>query len=251
MKRDRLTPERIRLFTCPAESGQAFYWDSLAPRLAVRATARAKSFIFESKLNRQTIRVTLGDVRAWKLDDARQEANRLQTLVGLGIDPGEQERERIAAAKAKREEARLQDVTVAEAWIAYIETRKQRWSARHLRNHLTLAKAGGEPRKSGWHPGEPKTTRPGPLHSLMQRCLAEIDGNVMKAWLAAEIERGPSQAEQAFRAFRTFIGWCAEHPDYSGAAVADACTSKALREMVPKVKPKDDVLQKEQIAPWF
>jgi integrase len=32
---------------------------------------------------------------------------------------------------------------------------------------------------------------------------------------------------------------------------ADACTAKALREMVPKVKPKDDVLQKEQLSSWF
>jgi integrase len=251
MKRERLTPERIRLFTCPPDTKQAFFWDTLAPRLAVRATATAKSFIFEAKLNRQTIRTTIGDVRAWNLDDARQEANRLQTLTDQGTDPREQKRERIAAAEAKKEDERRQDVTVGEAWDAYIEARKPRWSARHLQNHLTLAQEGGQIRKSGRHPGEAETTRPGPLRSLLPMRLADIDSNTVKTWLSDAIERGPSQAEQAFRIFRTFVGWCAEHDAYKGAANAEACASKVVREMVPKVKPKDDVLQKEQLSSWF
>ena len=78
MQRERLTPERIRRFTCPEGTKQAFLWDETAPRLAVRATAGAKSFVFEAKLDRRTIRVTIGDVRAWNLDDARTEARRLQ-----------------------------------------------------------------------------------------------------------------------------------------------------------------------------
>ena len=112
MQRDRLTPERIRRFTCPEDSKQAFLWDTVAPRLAVRATAGAKSFVFEAKLDRRTIRVTVGDVRAWNLDDARAEANRLQTLIDQGTDPREQKRERIAAAEAKRVAA---EVAKAEA----------------------------------------------------------------------------------------------------------------------------------------
>jgi hypothetical protein len=251
MNRERLTPERIRRFTRSPDTKQAFLWDTDSPRLAVRATAGAKSFIFETKLNRSTIRITIGDVRAWNLDAARAESNRLQSLVDQGIDPREQKRERIAASETKREELRRQDVTVSEAWTAYIEARKPRWSARHLQNHLTLAQAGGVKRKSGRHPGEAETTRPGPVHSLLNHRLGDIDVNAMKAWLSNEIERGPSQAEQAFRVFRTFIGWCAEHDDYKSVVKTDACTSKTLREMVPKVKPKDDVLQKEQLSSWF
>lgn len=64
MQRERLTEDRIRQFTCPADKKRAFLWDTVAPRLAVRATAGAKAFIFEAKLDRQTIRRTIGDVRA-------------------------------------------------------------------------------------------------------------------------------------------------------------------------------------------
>ncbi|MGD9710174.1 MAG: tyrosine-type recombinase/integrase [Halothiobacillaceae bacterium] len=102
MQRERLTPERIRRFTCADGTAQSFLWDTEAPRLAVRATAGAKSFIFESKLDRRTVRVTIGDVRAWNLDDARTEARRLQTEIDQGNDPRQQKAERIAAAEAKR-----------------------------------------------------------------------------------------------------------------------------------------------------
>lgn len=109
MQRERLTPDRIRRFACPDGTKQAFLWDTVAPRLAVRATSGAKSYIFEAKLNRQTIRRTIGDVRAWNLDDARAEANRLQVLVESGTDPREldrQEAEAKAAATAAQEAAK-------------------------------------------------------------------------------------------------------------------------------------------------
>ena len=99
MERVRLTNERIAAFACPPEKQQAFLWDSEAPGLAVRVTTKwknkddaGKSFVFESKLNRKTIRITLGDVRAWVLNSvwsgkgsdrretqrgAREEASRL------------------------------------------------------------------------------------------------------------------------------------------------------------------------------
>lgn len=109
MPREKLTPERIRRFTCLPDLKQSFLWDTEAPRLAVRATAGAKAFVFESKLNRQTIRRTIGDVRDWSLPEARAEARRLQTQIDQGIDPREQDRDREAAreaAKAARETAK-------------------------------------------------------------------------------------------------------------------------------------------------
>lgn len=252
MKRDKLTPERIRLFTCSPESNQAFFWDTLAPRLAVRATAAAKSFIFESKLNRQTIRITIGDVRAWKLDDARQEANRLQTLVGQGMDPREMERERRAAIEAEKEAQRRQDVTVGEAWNGYLEDRKAKWGARHYKNHADMAKVGGEPRTRGRRKGEPAVTMPGPLFPLLSRRLAEIDAKAVKAWLEPLASRTPTQAAQTFRALRAFLAWCAEHKEYEPVTHADACKSKGVKETVPTVGTKDgDCLQREQLRPWF
>lgn len=252
MAKEKLTQGRVIGFMCPPDKPNAFLWDSVTQGFGIKASkGGSKVYIFQDKLDGHDIRTTIGAVSAWTLEKAREEARRLHTLFDQGIDPRQQKKERIAASEAKREEDIRQDVTVSEAWDAYIAARKPRWSARHLQNHLTLAQAGGVKRKSGRHPGEPETTLPGPVHSLLHLRLSEIDSNAMKAWLSNEIERGPSQAEQAFRVFRTFIGWCAEHDDYKGVVNAGACAAKALREMVPKVKPKDDVLQKEQLSSWF
>mgnify|MGYP000314185400 CR=1 FL=1 len=149
MLRERLTPDRIRRFTCPADAKQSFLWDTDAPRLAVRATTGAKSFIFEAKLNRQTIRVTIGDVKAWNLDDARAEARRLQTQVDQGIDPRQEKADKLAAVEAKREEERRVEALALEAWNAYIEARKARWSEPHIRDHENVSKEGGELRTRG------------------------------------------------------------------------------------------------------
>lgn len=117
MQRERLTLVRISAFTCPPEKKQAFLWDTVAPRLAVRATAGAKSFIFETKLQRRTIRRTIGDVRAWTLEDARSEARKLQTLIDQGQDPRELEREAAEAKAAKK--------TQQEAAKAAVEAAKR------------------------------------------------------------------------------------------------------------------------------
>lgn len=138
MSRQRLTVERIKNFTCLADKKQVFLWDSDAPGLGVRATAGAKVFIFQDKLDGKTIRITIGDVRSWPVDSndkdkpgARQEARRLQTMVDKGIDPRAEKKKRIEKEAAeKRENARVQ-ITVSEAWKEYLKERKSKWGQLH------------------------------------------------------------------------------------------------------------------------
>ena len=145
MQRERLTLARIAAFKCPEGRQQAFIWDTDAPRLAVRATAGAKSFIFEAKLGRQTIRRTIGDVKNWKLDGAREEARRLQTLVDKGTDPRELEREQAEAkarAKAAKQAAtddaekrkRYTLKALCEAYADLLEANGKAQSARQTRS---------------------------------------------------------------------------------------------------------------------
>ena len=69
MSRKQFTPERIRRLPSPRDTEQSFHWDTKAPRLAVRATrAGAKTYVFEKKLNGQTVRVSIGDVQTWPLN---------------------------------------------------------------------------------------------------------------------------------------------------------------------------------------
>ena len=91
-ERVNLTAGTIERLTCPDGKQQAFMRDSEAPGLRVRVTAAgAKSFVYEAKLNRQTIRRTIGDVKLWSIEQARTEARRLAVVhrcAGICPDAG-------------------------------------------------------------------------------------------------------------------------------------------------------------------
>lgn len=250
MARIKLTAGRIRDFDA-ADKAQAFLWDSDAPGLAVRATASTKAFIFQGRINGHAVRLTIGDVKNWGIVDARAEARRLQRLIDQGIDPRHDKQERAAITEAKREDAARQDVTVRDAWDAYIESRRPKWGERHYRNHLDMAKAGGEPRTRGRRKGEPKKTMPGPLVPLLPLKLSDLDAEAVKAWLEPLAKRTPTQANKAYRFLRAFMAWCADSADYGSLTHQDACNRRMARDTLPKEKAKDDCLQREQLDAWF
>jgi len=66
--RVRLTAGRVADFVCPAGKSQAFLWDTDTPALMLRATPTGrKTYAFESRLNGNTIRVTIGTAAEWSL----------------------------------------------------------------------------------------------------------------------------------------------------------------------------------------
>ncbi len=97
------TTARVETLPCEAGKTQTFHWDAKTPGLGLRITATgARAFVFESRLFSKTIRITIGDTRAWELGKARTEATRLKTLIDTGIDPREQRAEQQAAHAARR-----------------------------------------------------------------------------------------------------------------------------------------------------
>jgi integrase len=270
MVRERLTSSRIARFSCPPGKQQSYLWDTEAPRLAVRATAGgAKSFVFEAKLNRRTIRHTIGDVRAWDLEStdperpgARQQARRLQALVDRGIDPrahAEQLASQVkAASAAATAEARRGALLVDDAWREYLAHQRERmsrqhiekgkrWGARHLRDHETLAQAGGLPKKRG-----KGTTVRGVLHPLLKMRMADVTCASLQQWQASEAATRPNNARQGFEMFRAFWRWCAMQSEYRDAISANAVENKELRDEVPSRKSKRfDVLERSHLPAWF
>ena len=251
MARTKLTAGRIRDFACPTGKAQAFLWDSEAPGLALRATAGAKAFVYQGKLNNKDFRVTIGDSRAWGIDEARAEARRLQTLVDQGIDPRQEKAERIAASEAKREEARRIEAPALEAWNAYIEARRPRWGDRSYQDHLNLSKEGGDTITRGRKTTEDGKTQPGALRALLALPLRKIDAPTVRAFLKDDAAKRPTQAALAFRLLRAFLNWCADRPEYQGQIHADACAGRIARDELPKRQAKQDALEREMLRPWF
>ena len=259
-----LTAGLIERLTCPADKLQVFMRDSKAPGLRVRATppnakhpTGFKSFVFEKKLNRQTIRRTLGDVRAWSIDAARVEAARLAVMFNTGTDPRELDRQQIdakaaqlAAVAAKVEADKLAALTVGEVWATYIAERRPHWGDLHYRDHIDKAKAGGLP--SGRRGGGKKLTQPGPLAALMPLPLRDLDQTTIEAWATKEGLTRPSSARLAWRLLTVFLTWCAEQPAYASLLpTKNPAKTKKAREALGKAGTKSDVLQREQLAAWF
>lgn len=251
MQRERLTNERIKRFSCP-DKKQDFLWDSEVPRLAVRVTeAGAKSFVFETKLNRKNIRITIGDVRSWNLDDARTEARRLQTLVDTGTDPRIAKAEKLAETAAKQEAARCAEKPALDIWDEYIKARRPRWSEKHLADHFKVSKEGGELRTRGKRPGESDRTLPGILRPLLALPLSAITADKVRAWLSEEAAKRPTHARLAFGLLRAFLNWCADSANYRSQVNDDACAARLAKNELPKKAAKDDCLQREQLPAWF
>ena len=246
-----LTAGLIARLKCPKEKTQAFLRDRKAPALRVRVTSSGvKAFVFEAKLGRQTIRRTIGDVRAWTIEAARSEANRLRVLIDSGTDPRELQRQQQAAKEAQAATQLAQSVTVGDAWAGYIEARRPRWGDLHYRDHMAKAKAGGDKAKRGTR-GRGKTVS-GPLFPLMELKLRELTPATISLWAAQETLTRPTTTLLSWRLLRGFLSWCSEQPQYAGVLPAiNPAKAKAVREVLGKSKVKQDVLQKGQLADWF
>ncbi|SDM48478.1 Site-specific recombinase XerD [Oryzisolibacter propanilivorax] len=249
--RARLTAARVEAFACPPGKSQAFLWDTDAPALAVRATPTGrKTYTFESRLHGKTLRLSIGDVRAWTLAAARAEATRLTLLVDSGTDPREQKRQHEAEQAAQAAALAAQAVTVGEAWAAYLADRRPHWGERHYSDHEALARAGGQSAVRGTR-GRGVTVA-GPLHPLMSQPLRELTTPAIEAWAQREGRTRPTVARLAWRLLRAFLAWCSEHPDYRAAVPErNPAKSRRAREALGKPQAKDDALLKEQLPGWF
>ena len=249
--RVNLTAGSIDRLTCPIGKQQAFMRDSEAPGLRVRITsAGAKSFVFEAKLNRQTIRRTIGDVKVWSIEQARTEARRLAVLLDNGQDPREIQRQQQAAKAAERAAATAKALTVGEVWPLYLESgkpkRRDAWKPRYRADLEAMAAPGGEPKKRGQG-----VTRQGPLYPLLALPLAGVNEDTLKIWYDREAVAGKHQAARALMMFRGFLRWCAARPEYRSLIDRDAGKAAAIVENLPSNTRRTDALEAAQVPGWW
>lgn len=249
--RVRLTAGRVAAFSCPPGKSQKFLWDTDVPTLLLRATPTGrKTYAFESRLHGKTLRLSIGTIEAWTLEQAREQARTYSVMIDKGLDPREVEQQQTQETKARQEAAKAQAVTAGVAWNAYIEERKRHWGEHHLGDHVRLARAGGQASARGTR-GRGKTSA-GPLHPLLVLPLRDLTTSTIETWAAQEGQARPTVARLAWRLLRAFLAWCAEHSDYAAVVpnINPAKTRKA-RESLGKAGAKQDALLREQLAAWF
>ncbi|QFH70222.1 integrase family protein [Enterobacter sp. E76] len=253
--RQKLTFERIRRFTLPEGKSQVFLWDTDVTTLACRATSGTKAFVFQSVHAGKTLRMTIGNISDWRIDDARTEARRLQTLIDTGIDPRIAKAEKIAEAESLQAKSRKTKVTFSAAWEDYLKElrtgisakTKRPYSTRYIADHINMSSRGGESKKRGKGP-----TAPGPIAYLLDLLLSELTPDHIAAWLSTERLSRPSVTAHAYRLLRAFIKWANYQKKYQGIIPGDLAQDYNVRKMVPISASKaGDCLQKEQLKSWF
>lgn len=253
--RQKLTVERIRKFVLPDGKTQAFFWDADVTALACRVTSGAKAFVFQSVYAGKTVRMTIGNVNDWRIDEARAEARRLQTLIDTGIDPRIAKAEKIAALQSQHDESRRGSVTFSTAWEEYLKEletgisakTKRPYSTRYLADHVRLSDRGGNPRIVGQG-----LTLAGPLAYYLDLTLSDLSPTLVTEWLIRERQTRPTVTANAYRILRTFLNWLEGHKQYQGIVPTDLTQNRDVRKMVPISTSKEgDCLQKEQLKSWF
>jgi len=248
MSKVKFTQGRIEGFVCARGKAQSFLWDTVAHGLGLRATSTGtKSYIFQSKLDNKTIRVTIGDTSTYSISEAQAITTNYKAEINKGIDPRLAKAEQLAKNESTRAKAKRQDITLREVWPIYLEKHKAKWSEGHYHNHIKLALAGGENKKRGTG-----KTVAAPLASLMPLTLSKLTSTKIADWLALESLTRPTGAAQSFRILRAFIGWANETDEFSGIVSGDIFQAKKVKAVIPENKTKEgDNLQREQLATWF
>lgn len=249
MAKAAFTAGRVKGFTCPPEKAQAFLWDSTTAGLGLRTTPAGKpAYIFQSRYQGKSLRITIGGLEAWPIPLAQEKARELQRQIDEGRDPREVKAAMSAADAAKRDADRRTTVTVHEAWAVYLAERKQHWSILHYRDHEKMTQVGGEQRQrmAG------VLTVAGPLSYFMPMRLTEVNNEVVLAWAEKEAKARPTRTRLALRILKAFLRWAAAEVDYRALADPTAASGKKTREMAGKSKPKKhDHIQREQLPAWF
>jgi hypothetical protein len=119
MPKLRLTAAAVKELEQPSRgvagtTRQTIYYDTEHPGFGVRVTSGgARVYIVEGSIDGASVRVKLGRVEDLTLAQARQRARIARGRISSGVNPN-------AERKAKRAAA----VTLAEAFEAYVATRK-------------------------------------------------------------------------------------------------------------------------------
>jgi integrase len=231
------------VFPEATKSNQLFIRDSDTRGLSLRVTTGAKSFVFQGKLAGQSLRVTIGDAKALRVEKARKEARRLQALIDQKIDPRDERKQRDEEIKAKRERDEL---TVAAAFAEYVEGKRRKSDGLPLKNstkteYLAMVAAPRVLRNG-------KKSLPGILHCIASIPLADLTADQIRKAHAAAEKRGMRRAAYAAQALRAVLNWHGVSP--LGNPFSPTTAGKH-RIAIPPARPSKKPIRADRLGEFW
>jgi len=240
----------VKAFKCPSDKTEAKLWDSDVKALIIRARRTgSKAYFFQGRLNDKMIRIKIGDIseNGITLEDARDKALEYQKAVSAKRDPRLEIKHNIEAEKAEMKQISQQAIKFGDVWEAYLKANKESWSENYLKDHNMAMQGAGMRRKRS-----KKKTVAGVLNYFKTANLGDLDSDMLLRWLNMEKKSRPTVTARGYRLLRACLNWADGRDEYQGIVdVARLFKNTEIRKALPKSKPKQDVLMKQQVALWF
>ena len=238
-----LTKPKIEKLPFTDPSTPAFYWDDVISGFGVKVGARSKTYIFQGRVGRKSIRIKIANVNDMRLDEAKEKAKKYAVQCNEGINPLHEKAKKISAADQHDLVIKKQNIRFREAWEVYLAENKPNWRERSYKDHIDMARGGRDPINN-------KEYKPQPIFELLDLKLSELTRDVFIDWILKNADRNTSLLK-SFRLTRAFLNWCEDDERYCEIIPKDSYNSKRVKKLLPKPQAKKDCLLKEQLEPWF
>jgi integrase len=200
---------------------QLFYYDSELKGFGLRVGFSSKTYIAETKINRKTVRVTIGKHGTLAPEQARKLAKEKLAVMGQNINPN-------AIEKDKRVKA----VTLKEIYEDYMAARKQLkpTTKRDYKSCMEIY-------FSDW----------------LKKPVIDITRDMIEQRHAHLSERSKARANLAMRFLRALFNFAAEYRDSKGHSIVGDNPVRRLsaKKIWNRIDRRNNYIQSHELKPWW
>lgn len=222
---------------------QTLYYDTKQKGLGLRVSDKSRVYFFEGKYQGKTIRLSIGDVNHWSLNNASEKARQMQISIDDGRNPKIVKIEKINADIQKQIAIDVSSGKVSELWQKFIDYKKTQFnkrtkkiglSERHIKDIETSVLKGK------------------PLYFFANMKISEINTDTVLIWLKNENRLNrPAYTALSYRYLRNFIRWITRQKQYK-AILNDINFESDFKDHLPIISVKEnDWLELNDLKSWF
>ncbi len=200
---------------------QVFYYDTELKGFGLRVGNTVKTYIAETKINRKTVRVTLGKHGVLTAEMARKFAKEKLAAMSQDINPNQVEREN-----------RVKSITLKEAYNDYMLARKS-LKPTTKRDYKTCAEVY--------------------FKDWLNKPMLDITRDMVEQKHAALSESSEARANLAMRFLRALFNFSAEYRDGKGKVIiADNPVKRlSVKKIWNRIERKSNYIQPHQLKDWW
>jgi len=218
----KLTKSKVDSIDLTKKSGiQSFYYDADLKGFGLRVGSKTKTYFAETKVNRKTVRVTIGRHGVLAPEQARRIAKEKLATMAQNINPNEVEKEN-----------RIKSVTLLEVYKDYI-------SARQSLKLTTL--------------NDYKRCIDDYFKDWLQKPMLGITRDMVEQKHRKLTERSQARANLAMRFLRALFNFASEYRDGKGRVIiADNPVRRlSVKKIWNRIERRSNYIQPHQLKKWW